>query len=63
MVMTEQGKAIRLRCKDIKEISRNTQGVRLVKLDEGDKVARVAPVALEPAVVPALPPEGEPPKP
>ena len=52
MVMTEQGKAIRLRCKDIKTISRNTQGVRLVRLDEVDKVARVAPIAAEPPVAP-----------
>ncbi len=55
MVMTEQGKAIRMRCKDIKTISRNTQGVRLVKLDEGDRVARVAPIAVEPPVSPELP--------
>ena len=55
MVMTEQGKAIRLRCKDIKTISRNTQGVRLVRLEEGDKVARVAPIAVEPPVDPQLP--------
>jgi DNA gyrase subunit A len=61
MVMTEQGKAIRLRCKDIKVISRNTQGVRLVKLDEGDKVGHVAALALEPAVAPQLPlPEAQP---
>jgi DNA gyrase subunit A len=53
MVMTEQGKAIRLRCKDIKTISRNTQGVRLVRLDEVDKVARVAPIAVEPPVTPS----------
>ncbi|MCX5796874.1 MAG: DNA gyrase subunit A [Elusimicrobia bacterium] len=50
MVMTEKGKTVRLRCKDIKVISRNTQGVRLVKLDEGDKVGHVAALALEPAV-------------
>ncbi len=48
MVMTEKGKMIRLRCKDIKVISRNTQGVRLVRMDEEDKVARVSPVAAEP---------------
>ena len=58
MVMTTQGKAIRLRCKDIKTISRNTQGVRLVKLDGTDKVARVAPIAVEPPVSPELPLEG-----
>jgi len=55
MVMTEKGKTIRLRCKDIKVISRNTQGVRLVKLDEGDKVGHVAPLAMEPAGSPELP--------
>ncbi len=55
MVMTEKGKTIRLRCKDIKTISRNTQGVRLVKLDAGDKVARVAPIAVEPPMAPELP--------
>jgi DNA gyrase subunit A len=58
MVMTEQGKAIRLRCKDIKTISRNTQGVRLVRLEEADKVARVAPIAAEPPVAPELPIDG-----
>jgi DNA gyrase subunit A len=55
MVMTEKGMAIRLRCKEIKTISRNTQGVRLVKLDSGDKVARVAPIAAEPPVAPPQP--------
>ena len=59
MVMTESGMAIRIRCADIKTISRNTQGVRLVRLNEGDRVARVAPVAADqeggelPADVPA----------
>jgi DNA gyrase subunit A len=55
MVMTEKGKTIRLRCKDIKIISRNTQGVRLVKLDAADKVAYVAPLMMEPPVAPELP--------
>ncbi|MBI5200057.1 MAG: DNA gyrase subunit A, partial [Elusimicrobia bacterium] len=55
MIMTEQGKAIRLHCKDIKTISRNTQGVRLVRLDENDKVARIAPIAGEPPVAPTNP--------
>ena len=47
MVMTEKGMAVRMRCKDIRPISRNTQGVRLVKLDAGDKVANVAPLEKE----------------
>ena len=55
MVMAEKGKTIRLRCKDIKVISRNTQGVRLVKLEEGDKVGHIAPIAAEPPVAPDLP--------
>ncbi len=44
MVMTEKGMAIRMRCGDIRTISRNTQGVRLVRLEEGDKIANVAPI-------------------
>ncbi|MFA6315801.1 MAG: DNA gyrase subunit A [Elusimicrobiota bacterium] len=60
MVMTEKGKAVRLRCRDIKTISRNTQGVRLVRLEEGDRVARVAPVAVELILSPEVP---QPPKP
>ncbi|MEK9143986.1 MAG: DNA gyrase subunit A, partial [Elusimicrobiota bacterium] len=47
MVMTTGGMAIRMQCKDIKTISRNTQGVRLVRLKDGHKVARVAPVVKE----------------
>ncbi|MBI5884006.1 MAG: DNA gyrase subunit A [Elusimicrobia bacterium] len=63
MVMTEKGKAVRLRCKDIKTISRNTQGVRLVRLEEGDRVARVAPVAVELGVPPVPPVEPKPDQP
>jgi DNA gyrase subunit A len=44
MVMTEKGKIIRMSCKDLRVISRNTQGVRLVRLEEGDKIASVEPV-------------------
>lgn len=47
MVMTEKGMAIRMRCRDIRTISRNTQGVRLVRLEEVDKVANIAPLAKE----------------
>ena len=44
MIITEKGMTIRMPCTGVKEISRNTQGVRLVRLEEGDKVARVAPI-------------------
>jgi len=44
MVITENGMAVRTRCEEIRSVGRNAQGVRLVKLDEGDKIARIAPV-------------------
>jgi DNA gyrase subunit A len=47
MIMTEKGKAIRLHCKELSVISRNTQGVRLVRMEEGDKVAAIASVVGE----------------
>lgn len=47
MVITEKGMAIRLRCEEIRSVGRNAQGVRLVKMEETDKVARVAPVVKE----------------
>lgn len=47
MVITEKGMAIRIRCEQIRSVGRNAQGVRLVKLDEADKIARVAPVVKE----------------
>ncbi|PIP84811.1 MAG: DNA gyrase subunit A [Elusimicrobia bacterium CG_4_9_14_3_um_filter_62_55] len=48
MIMTTSGMTVRLHCKDIKTASRNTQGVRLVRLKPEDKVARVAPIIDEP---------------
>lgn len=47
MIMTEKGMSIRLKVDEISTMSRNTQGVRLVKLDEGDKVAAVANIVPE----------------
>ncbi|MBR2865518.1 MAG: DNA gyrase subunit A [Elusimicrobiaceae bacterium] len=44
MVVTEKGMTIRIRCEEIRSVGRNAQGVRLVKLEEGDKIARIAPV-------------------
>mgnify|MGYP006287861307 CR=1 FL=1 len=42
MIITEHGKIIRLRVADISVIGRNTQGVRLINLGEGEKVVGVA---------------------
>ena len=44
MLITEHGIAIRSKVDKISVIGRNTQGVRLVRLEEGDKVASVATV-------------------
>jgi DNA gyrase subunit A len=42
MIMTKDGITIRLRADSISIIGRNTQGVKLVKLSQGDKVAALA---------------------
>jgi DNA gyrase subunit A len=42
MIITERGKIIRLRAADISVIGRNTQGVKLIDLGDGEKVVGVA---------------------
>jgi len=42
MIITDGGKIIRLRVKDISVIGRNTQGVRLINLEDHEKVVSVA---------------------
>jgi DNA gyrase subunit A len=42
MIITDGGKIIRLRMKDISIIGRNTQGVRLINLEDQEKVVSVA---------------------
>ncbi|MFA7073678.1 MAG: DNA gyrase subunit A [Endomicrobiaceae bacterium] len=44
MIITEHGITIRCKVDNISVIGRNVQGVRLVRLEEGDKVAAVAHV-------------------
>ncbi len=39
MIITQQGKIIRLEAGEIREAGRSTQGVRLLKLEEGDRIA------------------------
>lgn len=46
MLMTSAGQSIRIRCADVREAGRNTQGVKLVSLKDGEKlqdIARVVP--------------------
>ena len=45
MLVTDGGKLIRLRANEIRVIGRNTQGVRLIGLEEGERVAALARVA------------------
>ncbi len=45
MLVTNTGKIIRLRIKDIRVIGRNTQGVHLIDLEEGERVVSLARLA------------------
>jgi DNA gyrase subunit A len=42
MLMTQQGKILRTRVADTRPIGRNTQGVRLIRIDDADRVVSVA---------------------
>jgi DNA gyrase subunit A len=42
MIITDRGKIIRMRVKDISVLGRNTQGVRLINLEDQEKVVSVA---------------------
>jgi len=45
MLVSNKGKIIRLRAADIPIQGRTTQGVRLISLEEGEKVVSVAKLA------------------
>ena len=45
MVMTAEGKILRTRVDDVREIGRNAQGVRLIDMGETDRVVGVAKLA------------------
>jgi DNA gyrase subunit A len=45
MLITEKGMIIRLNTAEISTIGRNTQGVRLIQLEEGDHLVSVARLA------------------
>jgi DNA gyrase subunit A len=72
MLMTTQGMVNRTHVHEIRLIGRNTQGVRIMNLNEGDKIASIAKVAKEDAEAeaesrlpdappPETPPASEPP--
>ena len=58
LVMTRNGKLIRVRSVDIRAVGRATQGVRLINLDEGDQVT--AATLIEAEVAPDVAPENDP---
>lgn len=47
MIVTDRGKLIRMKVSEISVIGRNTAGMRLITLDEGERVASVARIAME----------------
>jgi len=58
MIITSQGKVIRVHSGEIREAGRSTQGVRLLRLDEGDRVVAAAAI-LEEEEAAAVAPEPE----
>lgn len=47
MLITERGQMVRIGMNDLREVGRNTQGVKLVNLDPGDTLQAIAPVISE----------------
>jgi len=47
LLITQRGVVIRQKVSDISQVGRNTQGVRLIRLDERDKVSAVARIVRE----------------
>jgi len=47
MIITGHGKVIRVHAAEIREAGRGTQGVRLLRLDEGDRIAAAAAILEE----------------
>ncbi|MCA9533352.1 MAG: DNA gyrase subunit A [Myxococcales bacterium] len=68
MVITDGGLVIRTRVAEIRETGRNTQGVRVIRLKDGERVVDVEPLtgedndeeATDPSVETGVGPDGEP---
>ena len=61
MLITEKGILIRTRVSEIRETGRNAAGVRLIKLDEGDRLVAMAKVDAEEEVEATESTAGQPP--
>jgi len=64
LLVTEQGQIIRMTAGDLRPIGRDTQGVRLIDLAEGDRVVSIAALSepetdAEPEAEPETPPTAE----
>ena len=44
MAIASSGKVVRMKASDISLVGRNTKGVRLLSLDEGETLSAVAPI-------------------
>ena len=47
MIINKSGIAIRMGMEDVRIMGRATQGVRFIKIEEGDEIAAVAKIELE----------------
>jgi DNA gyrase subunit A len=47
LMVTAAGKIQRIRARDVSQVGRNTQGVRVIRLDEGDKLVSIACIPAE----------------
>jgi DNA gyrase subunit A len=63
MLITAQGMVNRTHVDEIRIVGRNTQGVRIMNLNDGDKIASIAKVAREDAEAALPQPAEEPPAP
>ena len=59
MMITEKGQMVRIGIKDTRPMGRATQGVRLLKIREGDRLIASARIAEEEAEIAAAKVEGE----
>jgi DNA gyrase subunit A len=51
MIITQQGKVIRMAVSPLRRIGRNTQGVRFIRMDDGDRVKALARLDVADVVV------------
>ena len=63
MLITKAGQMVRNRVKDVREAGRNTMGVKLIDLEDSDRLLAIAPVISEKADGEEEPPAPDAPSP